>query len=178
MTGALARLPWPNVIGKRCLDISAPGSGVAAELDRRGAGEVVHVDVAEAGDPGRVGGDGRFEYAVCLGLLPHHRDPVAVLAAVRPLVEVLLLSVEPIDPVLSVVGRGRALLEYAGDGLRASGGAHRQLVRHAGWVVERVPRPFVLGDAPAGRLDRLATRVLTRSSTPGTLHRAILARPE
>lgn len=175
MTAPLDLPPWPNVAGKRCLAVASPALGgrVAAELQRRGAAEVVSVE------PGGVGSAvGRFEVAACVGLLPGHRDPVTVLAAVRPLVDVVLLSVEPIDPVLSVVGRGRNLFTLDAAGFHANGGGHRQLLTSAGWIVERVSKPMLLevDGARPGRLGRLATRLLAGPG-PGVLHRAILARP-
>jgi tRNA (mo5U34)-methyltransferase len=40
------RLPWPDVHGKRCLDVGTADGFLAFELERRGAAEVVAVDVA------------------------------------------------------------------------------------------------------------------------------------
>jgi SAM-dependent methyltransferase len=39
------RLPWPEIRGKRCLDIGTYDGFLAFELERRGAGEVVAVDL-------------------------------------------------------------------------------------------------------------------------------------
>ena len=39
------RLPWPEVTGKRCLDIGTYDGFLAFELERRGAAEVVAVDI-------------------------------------------------------------------------------------------------------------------------------------
>lgn len=41
------RLPWPDVRGKRCLDIGTWDGFLAFELERRGAREVVAVDVGD-----------------------------------------------------------------------------------------------------------------------------------
>lgn len=41
------RLPWPDVRGKRCLDIGTFDGFFAFELERRGASEVVATDIAE-----------------------------------------------------------------------------------------------------------------------------------
>lgn len=41
------QLPWPNVRGKRCLDIGTFDGHLAFELERRGAAEVVAVDVED-----------------------------------------------------------------------------------------------------------------------------------
>ncbi len=40
-------MPWPNVRGKRCLDIGTFDGYLAFELERRGAAEVVAVDVED-----------------------------------------------------------------------------------------------------------------------------------
>src|SRR5207244_9825176 len=39
------RLPWPDLAGKRCLDVGTSDGFFAFELERRGAGEVVAVDI-------------------------------------------------------------------------------------------------------------------------------------
>src|SRR5919106_1834775 len=39
------RLPWPDVRGKRCLDVGPYDGFLAFELERRGAAEVVAVDI-------------------------------------------------------------------------------------------------------------------------------------
>ena len=39
------RLPWPDVRGKRCLDVGTYDGFLAFELERRGAGEVVATDI-------------------------------------------------------------------------------------------------------------------------------------
>ena len=41
------RLPWPDVRGKRCLDIGTYDGFYAWELERRGAAEVIAVDVPD-----------------------------------------------------------------------------------------------------------------------------------
>jgi len=43
----LDRLPWPDVQGKRCLDIGTFDGFFAFELERRGAAEVVAVDIED-----------------------------------------------------------------------------------------------------------------------------------
>lgn len=44
------RLPWPDVRGKRCLDVGTYDGFLAFELERRGASEVVATDVASHED--------------------------------------------------------------------------------------------------------------------------------
>jgi tRNA (mo5U34)-methyltransferase len=41
------RLPWPDVRGKRCLDVGTYDGFFAFELERRGAAEVVATDIAD-----------------------------------------------------------------------------------------------------------------------------------
>jgi tRNA (mo5U34)-methyltransferase len=43
----LDRLPWPDVRGKRCLDIGTFDGFFAFELERRGAAEVVAIDIED-----------------------------------------------------------------------------------------------------------------------------------
>ena len=43
----LARMPWPDVRGKRCLDVGTWDGTLAFELERRGASEVVATDIAD-----------------------------------------------------------------------------------------------------------------------------------
>ncbi|MCW2990203.1 MAG: hypothetical protein JWM73_797, partial [Solirubrobacterales bacterium] len=43
----LDRLPWPDVAGKRCLDVGTYDGHLAFELERRGASEVVALDIAD-----------------------------------------------------------------------------------------------------------------------------------
>jgi tRNA (mo5U34)-methyltransferase len=43
----LGRIPWPDVRGKRCLDIATYDGFLAFELERRGAAEVVATDIAD-----------------------------------------------------------------------------------------------------------------------------------
>lgn len=46
----LDRLPWPEVSGRRCLDVGTYDGQLAFELERRGASEVVATDVASHED--------------------------------------------------------------------------------------------------------------------------------
>jgi len=40
-------LPWPEITGRRCLDIGTYDGYLAFEMERRGAAEVVAVDIAD-----------------------------------------------------------------------------------------------------------------------------------
>ncbi|HWF53991.1 MAG TPA: class I SAM-dependent methyltransferase [Solirubrobacteraceae bacterium] len=44
------RLPWPDVRGKRCLDVATYDGFFAFELERRGAAEVVAIDIPDHED--------------------------------------------------------------------------------------------------------------------------------
>lgn len=41
------KMPWPEIEGKRCLDVGTSNGFLAFELERRGASEVVAVDVSD-----------------------------------------------------------------------------------------------------------------------------------
>jgi tRNA (mo5U34)-methyltransferase len=41
------RLPWPDVVGKRCLDVGCWDGFLTFELERRGAAEVVATDISD-----------------------------------------------------------------------------------------------------------------------------------
>ena len=43
----LDRMPWPDVAGKRCLDVGTYDGFLAFEMERRGASEVVAIDLAD-----------------------------------------------------------------------------------------------------------------------------------
>ena len=46
LRGVVERMPWPDVRGKRCLDVGTYDGFMAFELERRGADEVVATDIA------------------------------------------------------------------------------------------------------------------------------------
>ena len=47
LRSVIGGLPWPDVRGKRCLDVGTYDGHLAFELERRGAGEVVATDIAD-----------------------------------------------------------------------------------------------------------------------------------
>jgi tRNA (mo5U34)-methyltransferase len=47
LRGITERMPWPDVRGKRCLDIGTYDGQLAFELERRGAAEVVATDISD-----------------------------------------------------------------------------------------------------------------------------------
>jgi tRNA (mo5U34)-methyltransferase len=50
LRGVVDRLPWPDVSGRRCLDVGTYDGFFAFELERRGAREVVATDIEGHGD--------------------------------------------------------------------------------------------------------------------------------
>ena len=50
LRGVAGRLPWPDVRGKRCLDVGTYDGFFAFELERRGAREVIATDIPEHED--------------------------------------------------------------------------------------------------------------------------------
>ena len=46
----VARLPWPDLRGKRCLDVGSRNGFYAFEMEKRGAAEVVSLDVDDPAD--------------------------------------------------------------------------------------------------------------------------------
>lgn len=220
-------LPWANVRGKRCLDVGTGDGFIAFELERRGAAEVVGLEIDDrhagdslpkpthsstAGNPDgtgfrlvaqllgstatwksvtiaelAAGGLGTFDVVVASGMA-RRTDPVGALQAVRRITRGVMLSCEPIDLLMTVIGRGRPMYTLEADGgqhwFQPNAFGHRRLLDVAGYDVERVSRPYtVRSDQPAtpptarNRLHALALRAVTGSSEPGVLHRALLARP-
>jgi tRNA (mo5U34)-methyltransferase len=49
LRGIVERLPWPDVRGKRCLDVGTYDGFYAFELERRGAQEVIAIDIDDGG---------------------------------------------------------------------------------------------------------------------------------
>jgi tRNA (mo5U34)-methyltransferase len=47
LRGVVDRLPWPDVRGRRCLDVGTYDGFLAFELERRGAAEVVATDISD-----------------------------------------------------------------------------------------------------------------------------------
>lgn len=50
LRGIVDQLPWPDVHGRRCLDVGTFDGFYAFEMERRGAAEVVAIDIADAAD--------------------------------------------------------------------------------------------------------------------------------
>lgn len=50
LRGVVDELPWPDVAGARCLDVATMDGFYAFELERRGAAEVVAIDIEDQAD--------------------------------------------------------------------------------------------------------------------------------
>jgi len=187
--GALDDSFWPNVRGKRCLVVhanEAEGGELCELVAQRGAREIVDRSVAAPTSSASLAGDGRgaFDVVFASAVLRVAVDAAQLCADLAAVTRGVLVSVEPIDVLLSLVGRGQALarLDLDGAPLRYvfNGGAHRRLLERAGFAIERVSNPFTVagdGPPPAGLLERLAVRALVRGPLDGPVHRALLARP-
>lgn len=196
MRGAVDDLPWPDVRGLRCLDVATFDGFYAFELERRGAAEVVAIDLDDAADldwlprqvpagfargqepvgvgfrmaheafdsqvervsrnvyaldPAEVG---TFDVVVCGALLQHLRDPFRALAAIRRVCHGELLSVEHVDPWLSLLHRRTPVTRLRGVqrtwSLVNRAGHHHMLAMTGFDVVEHgvVGFPFGAGFQP------------------------------
>jgi tRNA (mo5U34)-methyltransferase len=228
------RLPWPDVGGKRCLDVGTYDGFLAFELERRGASEVVASDIADheqwdwpphlrkrgpeflrAVTGTRPGGGfeiarallgsavtredinvydvsperlGHFDVVVCGSLLLHLRDPLRALAAIRSVCSERFLSTNQVDlrPSLRHPHRPIVRLDGVSDLNQwwlPNAAGHRQMLRAAGFDVERESRVYSIPFGPAhehmpARPKRLASKLARRVLTgnDGVPHHAVLAR--
>lgn len=233
-------IPWPDLSGKRCLDVGTWDGFYAFEMERRGAAEVVAVDIDDLTKldfpPGQLGNYlsqieestpqsrragfdllhgllgshvslrpgniydlnkmdlGSFDVVVVGSLLLHLRDPVRALDAVRQVTAGSLISIEHLNPFLTLLRR-RPLFELRGQGtdfqwwIPGERGLER-LLSCAGFRVEAkskrfLLRPGVAGEPPGPLLAmprdearRLITYALTRDATRGGhLHQALRCVP-
>lgn len=141
-------MPWPELAGKRCLDVGPMDGFWAFELERRGAGEVVAIDVLDADRldtrvferPGRRSSERNFALAAeLLGSRAELRD----------------LSVYDVDPAgigkFDVIVMGY-VLQMLRDPLRALD-ALRGICRRHLILLETVSLPLELLPSPLARLD-------------------------
>jgi tRNA (mo5U34)-methyltransferase len=194
-------MPWPDVRGKRCLDVGTWDGFLAFELERRGAAEVVAIDIGshehwdwppvlrerggpevleelagrEQGvgfrvarealgssvehrtmsvydlDPGTVG---EFDVVTCGSLMLHLRDPMRALERIRSVCRGAFLSSEEIDLALTLLRPRQAALRM--DGLSdlfqwfiPNAMGHRQMLRAAGFRLERWSKPYAIPFGPS-----------------------------
>jgi tRNA (mo5U34)-methyltransferase len=185
-----ARAPWPDVRGLRCLDVASSDGFLAFELERRGAAEVVSVDIADhedwdwlpreresgpAGLSALSGAKGRsfevaaaalgssvkrrvtsvydlspaslgtFDVVVCGWLMLHLRDPFRALEAIRGVCRKWFLSIEQIDPRLTLLDRRRGAFSLRGEigqWLVPSRLGVSRMIEVAGFDVVESTRPY------------------------------------
>jgi tRNA (mo5U34)-methyltransferase len=229
------RLPWPDVRGRRCLDVGTADGYFAFELERRGAAEVVAVDLAgheswdwehgtqerglrylhhvsgpQPGDGFRVAHQllassvrfqplsvydlkpeavGEFDAVVCGSLLLHLRDPLGALAAIHSVCAGQLLCTNQIDLRRSLWAPRSPLIRLDGtSGITQwwlpNAAGHRQMLRAAGFAIERQSRLYCIPYGPAHPVVPRRPRWLVRSAArravagnDGVAHHAVLARP-
>jgi tRNA (mo5U34)-methyltransferase len=156
-----AELPWPDLRGKRCLDVGTADGFWAFEMERRGAAEVVATDLPSAF---QAKARARFELArelrgssvtyqerdvydlegeydiVFMGfVLQMVRDPIGALAAIRRVCRGHLLLLDTVSLPLSLLPSPLARLDA-----RRNAFEHfvfnrrglRKTVELAGWTVE------------------------------------------
>ena len=153
LRGTAERMPWPaSLAGLRCLDVGTMDGFWAFELERRGAGEVVAVDVLDVARldrfaPDRLRGPGSRRSS--------ERNFALAAELLGSRVELRDLSVYDLDPAdvgefdLIVLGY---VLQMLRDPLRALE-ALRGVCRGRLLLLETVSRPLELLPAPLARLD-------------------------
>jgi tRNA (mo5U34)-methyltransferase len=228
------RLPWPEVRGRRCLDVGTADGFLAFELERRGAAEVVALDLPQPEDwdweahTGATGPEyvravagpevgaglrtalqlrgsavqvvsgsvydldpawlGTFDVVVCGSLLLHLRDPLRALAAIRSVCRDRLLCTNQLDLGRTVTHPRAPLFRLDGtSGVTQwwipNAAGHRQMLRAAGFAIERDSRPYSIPFGPAhpprGRTPRAHGHTLAQlliTGGRGVPHLAVLAR--
>jgi tRNA (mo5U34)-methyltransferase len=156
------RIPWPDLTGKRCLDVGTADGFWAFEMERRGGGEVVATDLAS---PFQERARARFEHAreqlgsavryeerdvfelegafdvIFAGyVLQMVRDPLGALEAMRGVCRGRLLLLETVSLPLALVPAPLARLDARGDGRERfvfNPRGLRKAVELAGWTVEQ-----------------------------------------
>jgi tRNA (mo5U34)-methyltransferase len=154
-------LPWPDVAGKRCLDIGTADGFWAFELERRGAAEVVAVDLPSAFqakararfelaaellgssvvyDERNVHDvEGAFDVVVMGFVLQMVSDPLGALRAVRSVCRGHLLLLDTVSLPLSLLPSPLARLDARRNAFEHFVFNRRGLakaVELAGWTVE------------------------------------------
>jgi tRNA (mo5U34)-methyltransferase len=155
------QLPWPDLAGKRCLDIGTADGFWAFELEKRGAADVLATDL---GSPFQARARERFEHAreqlgstvryeergifelegqwdvVIMGyVLQMLRDPVGALEHVRRVCRGHLLLLETVSLPLELLPAPLARLDARHDGREwfvFNRRGLRKAVELAGWSVE------------------------------------------
>jgi len=154
-------LPWPDLTGKRCLDVGTADGFWAFELERRGAAEVVATDLPSAFQQkararfelarelrgSRIVYEERDVYAldgeydvVFMGfVLQMVRDPLGALEAIRAVCRGHLLLLDTVSLPLSLLPSPIARLDARRNALEHfvfNRRGMRKAVELAGWTVE------------------------------------------
>ena len=164
-------LPWPDVAGRRCLDVGTADGFWAFELERRGAADVLAVDVPSAfqlrarrkfelarelrGSSVRYEErsvfevEGEFDVIVMGFVLQMVSDPLGALEALRRSCRGVLLLLDTVSAPLSALPSPVARLDARRDGREwfvFNRPGLRKAVELAGWHVEAQTR--LLRDRP------------------------------
>ena len=152
-----AELPWPELAGKRCLDIGTADGFWAFEMERRGAADVLATDVPSPfarmararfetvessvryEECSVYDLDGEHDFAFMGWVLQTLDDPIRALKSVRGVAKQLLL-LDTISVPLTLIPAPLARLDARRDGgewfvFNVRG--MRKVVELAGWKVER-----------------------------------------
>jgi len=205
----LRKLPIPaSLTGQRCLDIGTFDGFWAFEMERRGADEVVAIDLldpAEAdwpvnsapavmeaiGDRKRAGRGfetahaalgssveriemsvydldhdvvGQFDFVFMGSLLLHLRDPIRALERARSVCHGLFLTIDAIDPLLTLMHPLRPLGFLEGTARpwwwKPNLRGYRQMVTSAGFQVVQGPTPFLIPPGAELKRKRVPMRAL------------------
>jgi tRNA (mo5U34)-methyltransferase len=182
-----AKLPWPDLQGKRCLDIGAADGFWAFEMERRGASDVLATDLPspfqarararfeelreQVGSQVRYEErdmyelEGEFDLAFMGWVLQMVRDPIGALESVRRVAKQLLL-LDTVSLPLSFVPAPLARLDARRDGREwfvFNPRGLRKVVELAGWTIE-TQTGIVRESIPLARYDwRYRTGVRSRS---------------
>ena len=135
-----AALPWPDLSGKRCLDVGTADGFWAFELERRGAAEVVAIDIPSAFQQRArarfelarelLGSqvayearsvydvDGEFDVVVMGFMLQMVHDPIGALQAVHRACRGHLLLLDTVSLPLSLLPSPLVRLDARRDGVR------------------------------------------------------------
>jgi tRNA (mo5U34)-methyltransferase len=173
-------MPWPDVRGKRCLDIGTYDGFLAFELERRGAAEVVATDIGSHEEwdwPPRIAARGPVAQAQLAGSDKGAGFPVAK-RLLGSSVDRVTVSIYELDPAelgtFDVVVCGTLLLHLR-DPLRALERV-RSVCRGAFLSAEQVDLPLAVlqPGRPAQRLDGTSELVQWTIPNP-TAHAQMLA---
>jgi tRNA (mo5U34)-methyltransferase len=150
------RLPWPELAGRRCLDIGTADGFWAFEMERRGAADVLATDVPSPfaraararfdavesnvryAEASVYDLEGEFDFAFMGWVLQTLDDPIRALKAVRRVAAQLLL-LDTVSVPLTLVPSPLARLDARRDGgewFVFNPRGMRKVLELAGWTVE------------------------------------------